>query len=386
MTKFTSNRQSLIIGVLIGVAITIISFFIYLNLLSLSIILSGFFSAITGLGIAVIISIAIFFRDSFLKVYHYVKQSKIEISIENAEFIAKGFDHSCVGYQLKVSIINKGRIICPFLNDLSIDIKDSEGNSPNLIKLTKLIGDKKDITLEKEKMRKVSTCLFDKEDNKYDMKGLKLDDPYFMFYPCENSTANVIGKKMKSAFNYSEYLLDLDDKKYSVNIMLKYIVENEVIPLKKTFSKKPPFATYFTTSKDTELSALLLQTDHLKNKLAECENNLINKENESKRQYEIIRNKESEISKISENSLHIKENEIMKLNENIKDKQSEITKKTIDMQRLVVEKENLSKQISQKDQQIERYNEQMREYDKLIENCRKENEELKNPSRKKFVP
>ena len=42
--------------------------------------------------------------------------------------------------------------------------------------------------------------MFDKEDNLYDMKGLKLDDPYFMFYPCENSTPNLIGERNESSF------------------------------------------------------------------------------------------------------------------------------------------------------------------------------------------
>ncbi len=345
MIKFTPNRKSLIIGILIGVAITILFFFIYLNLLSLSIILSSLFSALTCLSIAVIISIAIFFRYSFFKFYHYFKQSKIKIVIENAEFIAKGFDHSCASYQLKVSIMNKRRIICPYLDDVSIDIKDSEGNNPNLIKITKRIDEKTEITLEEEKMTKVCNCLFDKEDNLYDMKGLKLDDPYFMFYPCENSTPNLIGKKMNPAFNYSEYLLDLEDEKYSIDIKLKYIVKNEVIIVTNNFTKKP--ATFFTTTRNPELSALKLQNDGLRNRLGASENNLLNKEKEM---------------------------------EKLKLVKSEILKKEEDIRTLTNENNRLNAEIKRKEKGFE---DQINEVNIKLKNC--EEDLLKRPTKTVYV-
>ena len=349
MKKPKLNRQSFIIGLFIGILITIVSFFFYYNLLSISIILSGVLSTLTVIGIGAIVSIIAFFRDSILKIIPFLTQSKIKLEIGEPEFIAKGFDHSSTAYQLKIPIVNKGRPICPIFQEVDIEIKDIEGNNPNLVKLTRNVNDSVEITMQEEPWKDTDYLLIDKS-GKTERDGLELDEPHLIYYPYENIMPNITGKKFDSAFNYSEYLLDLQYKQYSFEIILRYKLKiNDVINVqekKEKWNIKPPFATFFTTTKEPELLAFKQQTYSLKNSIGACENNLANKEKEL---------------------------------ENLKVVKSEILKKEEEIKRLAEENNKLNAEIKRKEESFE---DQINMINNKLHVCE---EELKKSPRTKTI-
>ncbi len=147
--------KSLIDGFVLGILTTILVLLGYFNISQVIEILTSIYALIVGLSaiIAVLIGWA----------YNYIKKPKIKLVLENAQFVAKGFDHTSTFYQLKVKVINEGKRTCPNLNDVSISIKNANGESPNLIKVSKDVDDMRKFILHEEQMRNVGYCWVDKK-------------------------------------------------------------------------------------------------------------------------------------------------------------------------------------------------------------------------------
>jgi hypothetical protein len=137
---------------------------------------------IAGSIISILTPFVLYFAD-------YVQKSRVDMQIKNAEFLAKGFDHSYIGYQLRAQVINKGRKNCLDLDDISVLIKDREGNSPTLLKVNKKMTDSHgEITLDNEQMRDIGHCWMDKKDRiKTSLTEIRQDDPYYLVFPCETN-------------------------------------------------------------------------------------------------------------------------------------------------------------------------------------------------------
>jgi hypothetical protein len=84
---------------LLAIIISIIAVLLIIGLwfYSISLVFGVIVSIVTTFG---------FLLDHLLK--HFTKP-KVDLQIENAEFMAKGFDHNYIGYQLKALVTNKGK-------------------------------------------------------------------------------------------------------------------------------------------------------------------------------------------------------------------------------------------------------------------------------------
>ncbi len=179
------------------------------------------------------------------------------------------------------------------------------------------------------------------------LDGLRKGDPYYLVYPFENSSPTLFKHEINYGFNYSEYLLDLKDEEYTVEIALKGETTDKItIQKKEVFKMKPPFATSFTTTKEVEIDALNMHIKQLQKDL---------------------RIKEQNIQEITKQD-KTKDDEITQLRGAISEKNKKI-------QQLDVQKTNLEKESLQKDQQIKRLREQQTE-------LMKKYQFLKNPPKK----
>jgi hypothetical protein len=349
MKGFSLKWKSFLIGFVVGILTIIVASLAYTNTSFVIEILSSLYTIYTAIGASAIVAIIIFY-------FNFFRKPKPNLVLEDAQFIAKGFDHTSICYQLKVFVMNKGKKICPNLDDVTIIIKDVKGNNPSLVKISKDLGDKRIFTLEKEQMRNVRWCWVDKNDIiKPDLEELRKDDPYYLVYPCENSSPNLTKQGKYSSFAYSEYLLNLKDEEYIVNIKLKGVdKEGIVVGAKEKFKIKPPFATCFTTTKDAEVDALKTANNLLQSVLSE---------------------KEHMIQKLNSNNKS-KDEELVR-------KDTTLNKKYEDINQLKVRITDLKRDNNQKTQENKRLRKQQQELMDKIEWYKKKIDLLENPSKTK---
>lgn len=289
-----------------------------------------------------------------LRFLEYFQKSRVDLSISNAEFIAKGFDHNYIGYQLQASVTNKGKKICLDLDDVSVVMKDTEGNSPSLLKVVKKLTDNHgEITLDEEQIRDIRHCWIDKKDHISTSLGkLKQDDLYYLVYPCETGWGGLVGSREKNSLSSSyssEYLLDLKNEEYVVEITLKGEDSDKNTILKKeTFKIKPP-VNKFTTTKDTEIGGLKSQINQLQNNVYQ---------------------NESKVSTLT--------TQITKLEKTIAERDSTILKKDSETQQLSSQVGILESQLAQAEIKINRLNSD-------INDQKKEIAWLRNPPKEKLV-
>lgn len=282
----------------------------------------------------------------------YLLKTRISLNIKNVHLIAKGFDQTFAGYQVTALITNKGKKICFNLDDVKVEIKDSKGNAPNLLKVTKkLSGHQRELTLEEENFRSIGHSSIDEKGNKTTtIEKLRKDDTYNLVFPYETKTGKDSGNKETGFFSYySEYLLDLNkDEEYSGEIKVKG-EDSE----KNTVSKSKPFKfralpTEFTTTKDLDVSILMSQIGRLESQIAEKNSNI-----------------------------HVLNDSIAKHHIRIDELNETITNKSSESQQLNNQLGNLSNQLEQAKTQIEKLARQQDELNQIIE---KQTKELKaNP-------
>ena len=261
--------------------------------------------------------------------------------------MAKGFDQTFTGYQVTALITNKGKKICFNLDDVKVKIKDSKGNTPNLLKVTKkLSGHQRELTLEEENFRNIDYSAIDEKGNKITtIEKLRKDDTYNLVFPYETKTGVDTGNK-ETGFSsyYSEYLLDLNkDEEYSGEIKVKgEDAEHNTVSKYKTFTFKA-LPTEFTTTKDLDVSILMSQIGKLESQLAEKNSNI-----------------------------HVLNDSIAKHHIRIDELNQTITKKSSETEQLNSQLSNLSNQLEQAKNQNERIIRDLNEQIRINEIYKKE--------------
>jgi len=114
-----NNLKWKLVVIIVAIIVAIILIINALNYISYIQVDTGTIT-IAGSIISILTPFILYFAD-------YIQKSRVDLQIENAEFIAKGFDHNYIGYQLKALVTNKGKKICLDLDDISVVIKDGEG-------------------------------------------------------------------------------------------------------------------------------------------------------------------------------------------------------------------------------------------------------------------
>jgi len=215
----------------------------------------------------------------------------------------------------------------------------------------KMTDNHAEITLDKEQMRDIGHCWIDKKDHiKSSLTELRQDDPYYLVFPYETKWGGLVGneeKKFLSSSYSSEYLLDLRNEEYIVEIKVKgEDSDKNTITKKEKFKIKPP-VNRFTTTKDTEIGGLTTQISQLHHNISQ---------------------KESEVSTLT--------SQIVKLEKTIAERDSTISQKKKDMEQLNRQKNDLKNQLDQANSQIERLR-------RNIDELHRENKILKHPKQER---
>lgn len=305
------------------------------------------------LDIGIIISVLTALPPIIFNLAEYFQKSQVKLKIIDAQFMAKGFDHNYVGYQLKALLINKGKKICLDLDDVSVVIEDTKGNTPSLLKVNKKIMDNhREITLDKEQMRDIGHCWIDKKDRLItSLQEMRQDDPFYLVFPYKTNWGGYVSKEEKTFLSSShshEYLLDLKNEKYSVEIKVKgEDSDSNTITKKASFKIKPPI-NKFTTTKDTEIGGLTSQINELQHKFSR---------------------KESEVSSLTK--------KIIKLEDEKTELESNISKKIEEIEELVTQKEKSDYQLDQANDTIRKLRRDVTELQEKYEILRKAKQEPK---------
>jgi hypothetical protein len=324
--------------------------------ISTGIVISSYFYSLISAYFGVIYSLLTLSTPFIVLILtEYLLKTRISLKIKNVHIIAKGFDQTFTGYQVAALITNKGKKICFNLDDVKVTIKDSKGNAPNLIKVTKkLSGQQRDLTLEEENFRSIGYTAIDEKGNKITtIEKLRKDDTYSLVFPYETKTG-IENTNKETGFSsyYSEYLLDLNkDEKYSGDIKIK-AEDSE----KNTVSKSEPFnikalPTEFTTTKDLDVSVLMSQIGKLESQIAE-KNSKIHVLNDSSDKHRTrIDELNQTISKKSSETQQLS-SQISDLSNRLEQAKSQVQRLTKDMQELSQQNESFKKKLKENPREI----------------------------------
>jgi hypothetical protein len=161
----------------------------------------------------------------------FFQKSKVTLEIEKPQFVRKSYDQ-IEGYKLKVGVKNKGSGICLNIR-AKFDIKDFEGNTPELLNVrVDVTNGKEVVNVMEEPMRAIEYAWVDKDERVLKaLKELKKDDAFSLLFPYERFFAGI-----GSSTSSSEYLLKLQaNKDYTVEIEVEGedLDKNVVIKSKK---------------------------------------------------------------------------------------------------------------------------------------------------------
>jgi hypothetical protein len=147
----------------------------------------------------------------------FFQKSKVALEIEKPQFVKKSYDKT-EGYKLKVGVKNKGSGICLNIR-AKFDIKDSEGNVPELLNVrVDVTNGKEAVNAMEEPMRPIEYAWVDKDERVLKaLKELKKDDVFSLLFPYERFFAGI-----GSSTSSSEYLLKLQaNKDYTVEVEIE---------------------------------------------------------------------------------------------------------------------------------------------------------------------
>ncbi len=264
---------------------------------------------------------------------NYFQKSRIVLDVvKSPYFTAKGFDQTFTGYQLNALITNNGKKICFNLDDVSISIKDSKGNTPSLIKVTKKLKvTEREITLQDYHSRDIGYCWVDKKgDIITDIERLRQGDKYHLVYPFDLKSG-IDSDKGTTFPYYSECLLELTQgEQYSVEMSLKgEDLDKNTVSKKKSFVVKIA-SIEFSTTREEEINLLKYQICSLRNEMNNRDSKIQRaNENIEKRDAELkgLRNvivKKDNDSKELDNRVKILSNELELANRQVEKLKNEL--------------------------------------------------------------
>lgn len=151
----------------------------------------------------------------------YALSANASLKIKNPKFIKEEINQ-LYGYQLKATVISKGKKICYNLEP-SFEIKDKNGNIPNLINVNIVeISGNETKTIKEKPMSTIGHAWMDKSGNvtsTHVVKELRKDDKVDLLFPYE--TMYVASGNSSSSY---EYFLKLDT---NIDYVVKITVKGE---------------------------------------------------------------------------------------------------------------------------------------------------------------
>ncbi len=171
----------------------------------------------------------------------YYQKARINLSIENAQFVEKTIDEKLSGYQLKVEIVNKGKKIC--LNCVAVfRIKDKHEKAPNTmqVRFESTNCDNK-VSITEESFKQHSYAWNTIDNTTCNGKELRQNDRYCILFPVETFGGIMVSTGRSSYSSSYECLIKLNECSYFVEVELKgEDLEKNTYIKKQTFNLSVP--------------------------------------------------------------------------------------------------------------------------------------------------
>ena len=162
---------------------------------------------------------------NFIPLLDRILKPKVKLEIKNVRFYKKAIN-GVGGYQLRAIITNKGKKICYNLQ-ASVDIKNSKGYSPKLLKIeVKKVNGHKDVSFSESELNDAKCVFVDEKNRLINQESIILreKDKIWLKFPHIYSVSFALldRRSLRSRSYHSYYLLKLEpDKKYEVTISIK---------------------------------------------------------------------------------------------------------------------------------------------------------------------
>ncbi len=185
----------------------------------------------------------------------YYQKARINIKLENPQFLEEKIDDKLSGYKLRVEVVNIGSKIC-FNSNVLFSIKSKQGKEVPVLLVGRTtpynLFDEADdstittITTTEETFRQLKYLWFKLDNKSFDgierQKELRKNDRYYIIFPVE-STRGYSGDRIQGSSSEYDRYVKLTDDKVTVELEIKgEDTERTIYTKKKTFEipvKKP---------------------------------------------------------------------------------------------------------------------------------------------------